>query len=161
MIGTKEEFLKTFLPESVKEIIFTQINLDITDLSLADILRNIDSTYPKNTRKRNAIASGTMAIGVLCKTETLDPMQGIFILIGGGDLNIQIVSKRYIVLYVHESKITSDRLINGAIQKITDALVEIFKDDIDNLGEFYRKFIYDPYSDEDHVDDYSIEAFME
>jgi len=161
MIGSKEEFLKTFLPESVKEIIFTQINLDITDLSLSDILRNIDSTYPPNTRKRNAIASGTMAVGVLCKTETLDPMQGIFLLIGGGDLDLHLVSRRYIVIYVNEAKIRSDRKISDAIQKVTDSLVAIFKDDIDNLGDFYRKFIYDPYADEEHVDDYEIETFME
>ena len=40
MTTTKQEFVKTFLPESVRDISFAQIDLDITDLSLADVLRN-------------------------------------------------------------------------------------------------------------------------
>ena len=145
MTCTKKEFLETFLPESVQEINFAQVNLDITDLSISDILRNVNATYPQNSRRRNAIASGFMAVGILCKTETLEPMQGVFLLIGGGNLEIELVSKRYIVIFVDESKLNNDRDIQKTVEKITNALVRIFKDDIDNLGDFYRKFIYDPY----------------
>ena len=161
MICSKQEFLKTFLPDSVKEIDVAQINLDITDLSISDILRNVNKTYPENSRKRNAISSGTMAVGILCKTETLDPMQGIFLLIGGDNLDIQLVSKRYLVIYISEQQIGSDDDILDIIKKITDALVKIFKDDIKNLGDFYRKFIYDPYEEEDKTGDYTSELFDE
>lgn len=161
MICSKEEFLRTFLPDSIQEIDFAQINLDITDLSISDILRNIDKNYPPNSRKRNAISSGTMAVGILCRTETLDPMQGIFLLIGGDDLEIQLVSKRYLVIYVSEEQITNDKDILTVIKKITDALVSIFKDDIRNLGDFYRRFIYDPYEQEDNQGDYTSELFLD
>ena len=160
MVSTKEEFIKAFLPESVTDITLTQINLDITDLSIADILRNVNLAYPANTRKRNAIISGHAAIGILCKTETLDPMQGIFLLITGGDLDIEVVSRRYIVICVDESKIVDDDKIQDAIVRITNALVKIFKDDISNLGDFYRKFVYDPYELEiDKEAEYAAEEF--
>ena len=81
MIENKFDFLKAFLPESVKDIDFTQINLDITDLSLTDILRNLNKLYPLNSRNRNAIEMGEMALGVLCKTETIEPYRGIFLLV--------------------------------------------------------------------------------
>lgn len=161
MIGTKEEFLRTFLPESVREIQFSQINLDITDLSISDILRNINAAYPNNTRRRNQIASGNTVIGILCKTETLEPMQGIFILVGGAKLDINLLSKRYIVIYVNEQDICSDRLIYRAVEMITNSLVKIFKEDIDNLGDFFRKFIYDPYELEEKSDDIVIDGFLE
>ena len=55
MIENKIDFLKSFLPPSVKDIDYTQINLDITDLSLhltltnsvlaVDILGNKFGTY--------------------------------------------------------------------------------------------------------------------
>lgn len=159
MLGTKEEFLKSFLPESVVDIVFAQINLDITDLSLSDILRNIDSTYPKNSRRRNMMASGTAAVGVLCKTETLNPMNGLFLLVTGNHINVQLASRRYIVLCVDESKIGTDIQISHTVEKITNALVTQFQDDIDNLGDFYRKYIYDPYEEEEHSDDFAIAVF--
>lgn len=161
MLGTKEDFIKSFLPDSVMEIDFAQINLDITDLSLSDILRNINSTYPKNSRKRNMMTSGMGAVGILCKTETLCPMNGLFLLITGNHINVELASRRYIVLCVDESKITNDMDIAQSVAKITNALVTQFQDDIDNLGDFYRKYIYDPYEEEEHSDDFALAAFME
>ena len=161
MVGTKEDFLRTFLPDTVQEVLFSQINLDITDLSISDILRNINSAYPNNTRKRNQIASGNTVIGILCKTETLEPMQGIFILVGGAKLEISLLSKRYIVIYVNEQDICSDRRIFHAVDMITNALVKIFKEDINNLGDFFRKYIYDPYEMEEKSDDVVINGFLE
>lgn len=157
MIQSKEEFLKTFLPESVQEVTIAQINLDITDLSISDILRNVDKTYPHNTRRRNAMASGTFCAGILCKTETLDPMQGIFLLFTNGKLDLQLISRRYIIVCVDESKISSDQSIARSIDRITDALVTIFRDQVSNLGDFFRKFIYDPYEMEEVSDGYMLE----
>ena len=42
MIQSKEEFIRSFLPDEVENIELTQINMDITDLGLADILRNLN-----------------------------------------------------------------------------------------------------------------------
>ena len=74
MIQSKEEFIKSFLPDEVEKIELTQINMDITDLGLADILRNLNKLYPYNTRSRNAIISGKTVVGVLCRTDTLSPL---------------------------------------------------------------------------------------
>ena len=81
MIQSKEEFIRSFLPDEVENIELTQINMDITDLGLADILRNLNKMYPYNTRSRNSIISGKTVVGVLCRTQTLSPLSGLFILI--------------------------------------------------------------------------------
>ena len=65
MIANRSEFIKSFLPDEVENIELTQINLDITDLGLGDILRNLNKIYPANTRTRNAIISGRTVVGVL------------------------------------------------------------------------------------------------
>ena len=65
MISSKTEFLRTFMPESVERFYTAQIDLDVNDLSLADILRNVNTTYPKNSKDRNAISSGILAVTIL------------------------------------------------------------------------------------------------
>lgn len=148
MTTTKQEFVKSFLPESVKSINFAQIDLDISDLSLADVLRNANTTFPQNTRIRNAIASGTHAVGILCKTETLDPLAGILLIITGNDTDIEIVSKNYVVISIQEEAITDDDRINQAINSITKYIVTEFKDSIEKLEEFYVKYVYDEHEQE-------------
>lgn len=144
MIESKEQFLATFMPEKVTQIQCAQINLDITDLSLADVLRNLNKAYPKNTRLRNAIMSGNMIAAVLCKTETLDPLNGIFLILTNDEIEFELVSKNYIVLTVAESRITNDEEIMVLINKITKYLVKNFKNSLADLTTFYTKFIYDP-----------------
>lgn len=157
MIENKFDFLKAFLPESVKDIDFTQINLDITDLSLTDILRNLNKLYPLNSRNRNAIEMGEMALGVLCKTETIEPYRGIFLLVCKKDLDVNIVSKSYIVLCISEQRIRNEHELLLLIDDITDFLISNYSDTMSNLGDFYRKYVYN--ETELYVDDYISEEY--
>lgn len=153
MIQSKEDFIKSFLPDQVENIELTQINMDATDLGLADILRNLNEIYPINTRTRNAMQSGSMVVGVLCKTTTLDPMQGLFILVSADNLEFELVSTNYIIICISEKTIQKAESINNAIFNLTEYLILNYKDVIPNLADFYRKFIYDPSEDEGDYDD--------
>lgn len=155
MTSTKHEFVKTFLPESVKDINFAQIDMDISDLSLADILRNVNSTFPKNSRIRNAIASGTHAVGILCKTELLDPISGLLLIVTGDDTPIEVVSRNYIVIAVSEERINSDEDIYHIIDSITKYIILSFKDSITKFEEFYAKYIYDQFEMETDEEEYA------
>ena len=148
MTTTKQEFIRSFLPESVKDISFAQIDLDITDLSLGDILRNVNRTFPQNTRNRNAMKSGQFAVGILCKTELLYPISGLLLIITSEDVDIEIISKNYIVIAVPEDRIVKDEFIASVLDSITRYIILNFRDCIGNLAEFYAKFVYDP-SEED------------
>ena len=154
MTTTKQEFVKTFLPDTVKNINFAQINMDISDLSLADIIRNANKTFPKNSRIRNAIASGSNAVGILCKTELLYPLSGLLLIITGNDTDIEVVSKNYVVITIQEDKITNDDDIKHIIDGITKYFVKEFKDSISKFHEFYAKFVYDEYEMESEMEDY-------
>lgn len=154
MTTSKQEFVKTFLPDTVESINFAQIDLDISDLSLADVLRNANKTFPKNSRIRNAIASGHHAVGILCKTELLYPLSGILLIITGNDTEIEIVSRNYIVIAVQEDSITNDDDIKVILDDITKYIVTSFKDSIEKFEEFYVKFIYDAYEMECDSADY-------
>jgi hypothetical protein len=161
MTTSKQEFVRTFLPDTVQNVNFAQIDLDITDLSIADVLRNVNKTFPKNTRIRNAIASGQHAVGVLCKTELLYPIAGLLLIVTGNDTDIEIVSKNYIVISVQEDMLTNDDDIKHIIDGITKYIVVSFRDCIAKFNDFYAKFIYDPYemeidpteSDEDYLEE--------
>ena len=113
MIQTKEEFIRSFLPDEVENIELTQINMDITDLGLADILRNLNKLYPYNTRSRNAIISGKTVVGVLCRTETLAPLSGLFVLICADQLidKFEIMATNYLVLCLSEKTMRSEEKI--------------------------------------------------
>lgn len=153
MIQSKEEFIKSFLPDEVEKIELTHINMDITDLGLADILRNLNQMYPYNSRSRNNIISGKTVIGVLCKTETLSPLSGLFVIIGADHLmdKFEIMATNYLVLCISEKTMRSEDKINNSIYGLTDYLIANYKDTIKNLPVFYRKFIYNP--DEEDLDD--------
>lgn len=153
MVQTKQDFIKSFLPDQVENIELTQINLDATDLGLADILRNLNEIYPANSRTRNAIESGSTVIGVLCKTETLNPMQGLFVLVGADHLEFELVSTNYIIICISEKTLRKQESILDAIDNLTSYLIKNYKDTIPNLADFYRKFIYDMSEDEDDSDD--------
>ena len=152
MIENKVDFLKRFLPDTVKDIDYTQINLDITDLSFSDILRNLNKLYPLNSRNRNAIENGEMALGVLCKTETLEPYNGVFLIVGKKDLEVNILSKNYIVLCISEHRIRSEMQLEELMDDITKYLIANHYDTLRNLPDFYRKFVY---NESEIYDDYS------
>lgn len=143
MLQSKEEFLQAFLP-GCEHITFTQINLDITDLSIADVLRNIHKAYPVNTRTRNAIASGTEAIGVLCKSETLDPLSGIFLLIVGPDSEVRLMAEKYIVVSVPEDRITKEHNIKQVLDQLMEYLIHDYNNILYDFANFFVKYVYDP-----------------
>ena len=155
MIQSKEEFIRSFLPDEVENIELTQINMDITDLGLADILRNLNKIYPYNTRSRNAIISGKTVVGVLCRTETLSPLSGLFVLICADHLidKFEMMATNYLVLCLSEKTMRSDEEINTAISSLTNYLVVNYRDTIKNLAGFYRKFVYDPSECEEEQED--------
>lgn len=164
MVQSKEDFIRSFLPDEVETVELTQINMDLTDLGLADILRNLNKLYPYNTRSRNAIISGKTIIGVLCKTETLYPLSGLFVIIGADHLmdKFEMMSTNYLVLCLSEKTMRSDESINDAIYKFTDYLVVNYRDVIKNLPDMYRKFIYSPSDEEmgvDEDDDYETDEY--
>lgn len=145
MLMTKHEFIKSFLPEKIEDVIYAQMDLDITDLSIADILRNLNRTYPKNTRNRNRISSGSLAVGILCKTESLDPLQGLLIILTDDSNIVEIVSQNYIIVSIPESYIEDNDEIKLALDKISLYLAKEFGNSIKDFNEFYVKYFYDPY----------------
>lgn len=157
MIENKIDFLKTFLPPSVKDIDYTQINLDVTDLSFSDILRNLNKLYPPNSRNRNAIEIGEMALGVLCKTETLDPYSGVFLLVCQKDLEVNILSRNYIVLCISEQRIRTETSLIDLMEDITNFLIKNYYDSMRNLPDFYRKYVYN--ETELYEDDYTSTSY--
>ena len=164
MIQSKEEFIRSFLPDEVENIELTQINMDITDLGLADILRNLNKMYPYNTRSRNSIISGKTVVGVLCRTQTLSPLSGLFILICADHLidKFEMMATNYLVLCLSEKTMRSDDAINNAIYNLTDYLIANYRDTIKNISDFYRKYIFDPSEMDDNDsdnDDYQTDDF--
>ena len=114
-------------------------------LSVADILRNVDRTFPKNTSARNAIANGTMAVAVMCKTDLLKPIAGLIIVICADGADIQIKSKDYIVMGVSESTINSADHIRDMLDKLTTYLIKNYGTVISSFEKFYTLYIYDAY----------------
>ena len=153
MTTTKQDLVRTILPHPVENINFAQIDMDITDLSLADILRNVNKTFPKNSRTRNAIESGRYAVGVLCKTELLYPLAGILMIVTGNDTDIEIVSRNYIVIGVPEDLITNDDDIKHVLDGITKYIITSFRNSISKFNDFYVKFVYDAYEMESDMDE--------
>ena len=152
----KNSTLRSILPPEVKEMDHTQINLDTTDWSLADILRNLNKLYPVNTRNRNKIQDGEMILSVLCKSETLYPYAGLFLIIGKKDLDIDIISKNFIVLTISEMRIRNDLSISELMEDITRFLINHYQKSLKNLPDFYRKYVYDEtelYMDEEYQSD--------
>ena len=144
----KKSFIKDFIPdERLEDIHFVQIDLDITDLSIADILRNINKSFPLNSRDRNKIKSGQKVLLILCKSELLEPLSGLMILIGAGDLNVNILSRNYIIISIDENMIIDDESISKSIDMLSDYLIASYHTLIPNFNDFYIKFIYDIDSD--------------
>lgn len=148
----KKTFIKSFFPDTVKDMNLIEMNLDITDLSLADILRNVNKTFPVNSRERNKIKDGEKIISIVCKSEYLDPLSGIILIITNDDMDINIVSKKYMVLAVSEEYLKDDEQIKYCLDNLTTYLCQSYKDTILKFEEFYVKYIYnedDLYENED------------
>lgn len=149
MKAARLRMLKEVLPEKVQHIHMAIVDMDITLLSIADIVRNINRTFPKNTATRNAIANGTMAVAVLCKSELLKPISGLIIVITNEESQLRIKSKNYIVLSVDEHTIDSADKIMDMLDGFTNYLITNYGTLIPSFEKFYTLFVYDAYEMED------------
>ena len=141
----KYQMLKDIFPDSIKQVNFAVIDMDVTMLSVADILRNIDRSFPRNSSARNAISNGQMAVAVLCKTDTIKPMLGLIIVVCNDGSTINIRSRDYIVMGVSESTISSNDRILDMLDKLTTYLIQNYGEVIPSFDKFYTYFIYDAY----------------
>lgn len=144
--------LKEIFPDKISNISMAIVDMDVTLLSVADVLRNINRTFPQNTATRNAIANGTTAVAVLCKTELLKPLDGLMIVVTDDANQVQIKSKNYIVMGVSESTISSNDKIKDMLDRLTTYLIKNYGEtEIPNFERFYTLFIYDAFEMEDDL----------
>lgn len=144
----KMEALKEFLSPNVENLIHTQIDLDITNLTLSDVMRNIDHTYPKSTIERERISEGRTALAVLCKSEYLFPLKGILLLVIGDNVDANIISQKYAVVCVNERDITTETRIMNINDHICVYLAKNYKEIIEDFDMFYNRFLYNAYEAE-------------
>lgn len=145
----KYSMLRDIFPEDIKQVHFANVDMDITMLSIADILRNVHRNFPKNTAARNALANGTMAVAILCRTKYLKPVKGLIIVITNDSNAVNIKSRDYIVLAVSENTISSNDRILDMLDKFTTYLMQNYGDIIPSFKEFYTLYVYDAYELED------------
>lgn len=145
----KYAMLREIFPEEIKQVHFANVDMDVTMLSIADILRNINRNFPINTSARNAMANGTMACAVLCRTKYLKPVKGLIIVVSKDSSQVNIRSKDYVVLAISESTISSDDKIMDMLDKFTTYLIKNYGDVISSFKEFYTLYVYDAYELED------------
>ena len=145
----KYSMLREIFPEDIKQVHFANVDMDVTMLSIADILRNINRSFPTNTSARNAMANGTMAVAVLCRTKLLKPVKGLIIVVTRDSSEINIRSKDYVVLGISENTISSDVKIMDMLDKFTTYLIKNYGDIITSFKEFYTLYVYDAYELED------------
>lgn len=147
MVYDKKDFIREFLPDSIQDVSYAQIDLDISDMSISDILRNINRTYPKNSKCRNQISSGQLAVAVMCKSEYMYPLRGLLIIVANTSRPIELVSKDYIIMTVSDDDISKEENIIHIISAFTKYLIDNFANVFDQFQEFYVKYVYDPEED--------------
>ena len=147
MVYDKKDFIREFLPDSIQDVSYAQIDLDISDMSISDILRNINRTYPKNSKCRNQISSGQLAVAVMCKSEYMYPLRGLLILVANTSRPVELVSKDYIIMTVSDDDISKEENIIHIISAFTKYLIDNFANVFDQFQEFYVKYVYDPEED--------------
>lgn len=145
----KYQMLKEVFPESIKQVNFATIDLDVTMLSLADILRNINRNFPANSAARNAIANGTMAVAVLCKTDLLKPIRGLILVVTDDASKISIKSRDFVVMGISEATISSNDRILEMLDKFTTYLISNYGNVVSGFEKFYTLYVYDAYEMED------------
>ena len=157
MVYDKKDFIREFLPETIQDVSYAQIDLDISDMSISDILRNINRTYPKNSKCRNQISSGQLAVAVMCKSEYMYPLRGLLIIVANTSRPIELVSKDYIIMTVSDDDISKEDNIVHIISAFTKYLIDNFANVFDQFQEFYVKYVYDPEEDSEWEEDYIAE----
>ena len=142
------ESILEMMPSTVKDARFASIDMDFTGLTIPDILRNINTSYPKSSRDRNAIASGDLVICVLAKSKLMAPYRGLVFLITNDKTEIDVTSQRYMIFVADESSISEDDDITHLMDRLLTYLTKYSKDEIQHLQDLYAQFIYDPHEQE-------------
>lgn len=142
----KKKFLMSFLPDSVEDLQLVMIDLEMTGLTICDILRNINRVYPQNSSDRYNMIDGKKVIAVICKSELLDPVAGIVLLIGG-DLDIQIKSKNYMLISIDERDICTEESLNRINTEIMVYLAKQLTGIVPDFIKFSNRSLYNDYED--------------
>lgn len=142
----KKDFIRQFLPNTVEDIHIVQINLDVTGLTLCDILRNINTTFPTNGRNRAEIIQGTKAVMVIAKSDLIEPFAGIILLVGH-DIDIKVRSRNYLIIAVDEEDIRDEKTLSDLNIDIMVYLAEAMKDIVPNFLEFSNRCLYYDYEE--------------
>lgn len=150
-MNDKKAFIKTFLPESVNDLQLVHIDFDQTGLTICDILRNINKVFPINSRDRHEIIDGHKVIAAICRSDLLEPIHGIVLIISH-DIDIQTESKKYVLITVDEGDIRNEDDLNEVNDSIFMYLMKTIRDNVLNFNEFYLKHIYNDYEREKYED---------
>lgn len=142
----KKKFLMSFLPDSVEDLQLVMIDLEMTGLTICDILRNINRVYPQNSSDRYNMIDGKKVIAVICKSELLDPVAGIVLLVGG-DLDIQISSKNYMLISIDERDIRTEESLNRINTEIMVYLAKQLTGIVPDFIKFSNRSLYNDYED--------------
>ena len=137
----KTDIIRKFLPDKVTDIITVQIDLDTTQLGIADVFRNLNKAYPQSTRERANIRDGRLVIGILCKSELILPYKGIIFLVTNDETDVKGTACKYILYAVPESNIQTNAEIFTMCQEIGIDLAK----NVNLDTKKYPEFVYDDY----------------
>ena len=142
----KKDFIRQYLPKTVEDIHIAQIDLDVTGLTLCDILRNINTTFPMNGRNRAEIIQGTKVVMVITKSTLIEPFSGIILLVGH-DIDIRVRSKNYLIIAVDEEEIRDEKNLSDLNIEIMVYIAEAMKGIVPNFLEFSNRCLYYDYEE--------------
>ena len=143
----KRSFIQSFFPPSVEDLQLISIDLEITGLTLCDILRNINKTFPENSRDRYDMRSGKKVVAIMCKSELIYPLSGIILLVSSTDVNVNAESKNYILISVDELDIRDEETLDKINTEIIMFLAKLLRDRIPTFDEFLKKSLYNDFED--------------
>ena len=143
----KKGFIKSFFPESVEDLQLLSIDLEITGLTLCDILRNINKTFPANSKDRYDIKDGTKVVAVICKSELISPISGIILVIGNSSITINTESRNYILISIDEKDISDEDTLDDINTQIILYLAKLMRGKVSSFDEFLKKSLYNDYED--------------
>ena len=143
----KKGFIKSFFPESVENLQLLSIDLEITGLTLCDILRNINKTFPTNSKDRYDIKDGTKVVAVICKSELISPLSGIILIVGNSKLTIHTESRNYVLISIDEKDISDEDVLDEINTDIILYLAKLMRGKVEAFDEFLKKSLYNDYED--------------
>lgn len=144
----KMDIIRSFISDKVSDISAVQFDLDIRQMTIPDIFRDINDVYPVGSRERDNIRDGRFVIGILCVSEYLAPYKGIIFLLSNDKIEPKGESSKYILLAIDEEMIQSDEHVYVLSQRISEYLLKNFADDMPKFKDFYVRYLYDDYERE-------------